>query len=126
MPGKQVELKFKTADAVEVPYLLYLPESYQQGKDHWPLMLFLHRRGESNGPLSVVAKWGPPRMAARGDQLPYILVSPQCPTDDAWSNPSQQAHLVELLDAIIKDYDVDEDRLYRTQHGGLRFMAAGC
>ena len=90
VPGKQVELKFKVADAVDVPYLLYLPENYQRGKDHWPLMLFLHGRGESNGPLSLVAKWGPPRMAVRGDQLPYILVSPQCPADDAWSKPSQQ------------------------------------
>ena len=33
-----------------------------------------HGRGESRGPLSIVAKWGPPRMAARGEELAYIIV----------------------------------------------------
>ncbi len=122
VPGQQVEQKFQTADLAEVPYLLYLPDDYESGKDPWPLMLFLHGRGESDGPLSLVTKWGPPRMAARGDHLPYILVSPQCPTDDSWRNPSQQSRLVELLDSIIEKYDVDEDRIYLT---GLSMGGSG-
>ena len=56
-PGQQVEQRFKTSDSSEMPYLLYLPESYKPGAP-LPVMLFLHGRGESDGPLSVVAKWG--------------------------------------------------------------------
>jgi len=85
-PGKQIEMSFKTSDGANVPYLLYLPKNYQaEGGKQFGLMLFLHGRGESNGPLSLVAKWGPPKFAARGDELPWIIVSPQCPKSDRWS-----------------------------------------
>jgi len=112
--GKQVELKLKTEAAGEVPYLLYLPEDYTPAGKKWPVMLFLHGRGESNGPLSIVKKWGPPRMAERGDDLKYIIVSPQCPAKSNWSAPEQQAGLLELLDHVTKTYAVDEDRTYLT------------
>ena len=112
-PGKQVEQSLKIADDVSVPYLLYLPADYKTGEKR-PLVLFLHGRGESNGPLSIVKKWGPPRMVERGDPFGYILVSPQCPAKDSWSSPTQQSRLIELLDSIIKTYAVDEDRIYLT------------
>ena len=112
-PGSQVELSLQTADAATVEYLMYLPKGYEQ-QQPWPLMLFLHGRGESHGPLSLVAKWGPPMFAARGDDLPFILVSPQCPADDSWAKPSQQSRLVELLDTIVDQYNVDEAQIYLT------------
>ena len=80
-PGTQVE-QVLADEAGDLGYLLYLPRSYQEEPDkEWPLVLFLHGRGESYGPLSLVAKWGPPKFAQRGDDLPFILVSPQCPGD---------------------------------------------
>ena len=100
-PGKQVELSLPTP-AGSLPYLLYLPKAYEAEKEKkWPVMLFLHGRGESRGPLSIVAKWGPPRMAARGDDLPYIIVSPQCPADSRWTAPEQVSRVLELLDHIL-------------------------
>lgn len=111
--GKQVEQALKTSDGATVDYLLYLPEDYDAEKPG-PLVLFLHGRGESFGPLSLVAKWGPPRFAARGDSLPYILVSPQCPGDDSWSKPTQQKRLAELLEKIVDSYAVDTGRIYLT------------
>lgn len=114
-PGKQVEMSFKTSDDADVPYLLYLPKDYRaDGEQKFGLMLFLHGRGESNGPLSLVAKWGPPKFAARGDELPWIVVSPQCPRSDRWSSETQQSRVTELLDSIIKDYNVDEGRIFLT------------
>ncbi|MCA9065615.1 MAG: hypothetical protein KDA96_21250 [Planctomycetaceae bacterium] len=83
-PGKQSEASLQTSDGGSIGYLIYLPKDYDQKTDRIPLMLFLHGRGESFGPLSLVAKWGPPMMAARGEELPFILVSPQCPGDDSW------------------------------------------
>ncbi|TWU40692.1 carboxylesterase family protein [Novipirellula artificiosorum] len=112
--GKQVEQTFSWKDSVGVPYLIYLPRGYAESTEPYPLMLFLHGRGESNGPLSLVAKWGPPMMAERGDELPYILVSPQCPKDDFWSSPVQQSLLGELLDSITSTYRIDQDRVYLT------------
>ena len=121
-PGKQVEQTFKAKDAGEVPYLLYLPDAEQSAKKNLPLVLFLHGRGESDGPLSVVAKWGLPQMLARGEKLPYIVVSPQCPKEDSWSSSTQQARLVELLDAVIEKYSADKEHIYLT---GLSMGGSG-
>ena len=114
-PGTQVEQKWKTSTGYEIPYLLYLPEADAENPEKKPpVLLFLHGRGESYGPLSIVAKWGPPRMAARGDDLPYIVISPQCPGDSRWSAPEQQAAVLELLDHLAKTHNADTSRLYLT------------
>jgi hypothetical protein len=68
-PGKQVEQELKTTEGKSVRYLLYLPKAYDS-KQKWPLLLFLHGRGESDGPLSIVKKWGPPRLIDRGENPP--------------------------------------------------------
>ncbi|MCC6510347.1 MAG: dienelactone hydrolase family protein [Pirellulaceae bacterium] len=120
--GKQTEMKFKTSDGAEVSYLLYLPSDFDAQRSGLPLVLFLHGRGESNGPLSLVTMWGPPQMAARGDKLPYILVSPQCPKEDQWRSPTQQTRLGELLEAMVETYKADRQRLYLT---GLSMGGSG-
>ena len=111
--GKQIEQTLQTSDGGSISYLLYLPKDYD-GESKQPLILFLHGRGESYGPLSLVAKWGPPRFAARGDDLPYVLVSPQCPDDDSWKNPTQQKRLVELLDHTVATLSIDENHVALT------------
>ncbi len=113
--GQQIEMKFNSSDGAEVPYLLYLPTDYLAEVDKkFPLIFFLHGRGESNGPLSLVAKWGPPKFAARGDKLPHVILSPQCPTDDWWTSETQQKRLIELLDEVVKHHNIDESRIYLT------------
>ena len=111
-PGTQVE-QYHKSGAKTVPYLMYLPKDYAS-KEKWPLMLFLHGRGESHGPLSIVAKWGPPRLVERGENLPYIIVSPQCPSNESWGQPGQQELMLKLLDEIAGKYKVDGDRIYLT------------
>jgi predicted peptidase len=113
-PGKQVEMRLDLDGGKAVGYLLYLPDDYGEGEKTWPLMLFLHGRGESDGPLSLVAKWGPPQMVARGESLPYILVSPQCPREESWREDGQQAAVVGLLDHVVKTFKVDANRIYLT------------
>jgi predicted peptidase len=112
--GKQSEQSMQR-DSGDVPYLLYLPKGYDEEKEkQWPLMLFLHGRGESYGPLDLVTKWGPPKFAKRADDLPYILVSPQCPKNGFWNDEIRQAGLLELLDVVSKSYRVDTDRVMLT------------
>lgn len=112
-PGKQVHQSFQTSDDATVQYLLYLPKEHAPG-EKYPLLLFLHGRGESYGPLDLVAKWGPPRMAARGDHFPMIVVSPQCPALDHWGSEPQQRRVNELLDLMIEKHDADPQRMYVT------------
>jgi predicted peptidase len=112
-PGRQVEQKLEV-DGKTIPYLLYLPKEHATKPGGWPLLFFLHGRGESFGPLSIVAKWGPPKQAQRGDSFPFVMVSPQCPTNEAWNQPGQQALLTRLLDHAVSKFGVDPDRIYLT------------
>jgi len=112
--GNQVEQSLAVSDGGKIPYLIYLPKNYSQSGDKVPLMLFLHGRGESNGPLKNVALWGPPRRLAAGEQMKYIVVSPQCPKESFWSKEDQQKRLFELLTHIKKNYNIDTDRIYLT------------
>jgi predicted peptidase len=114
VPGKQVEQSLATSDGGSMPYLLYLPENYSATSDKVPVILFLHGRGESYGPLSLVAKWGPPCRLAAGEQMHYLVVSPQCPQESSWDRADQQTRLLELLAHIKKTHHVDEDRIYLT------------
>lgn len=113
-PGKQVEQSLATSDGGSIPYLLYQPKDYSAAGTKVPFMLFLHGRGESDGPLSVVAKWGPPMRLAAGEHLKYLVVSPQCPKESAWNRDDQQKRLLELLAHIKKTYHIDDDRIYLT------------
>ena len=114
-PGSQVEQSLKLASGKSIPYLLYLPKNFGKNTTQkWPVILFLHGRGESRGPLSIVAKWGPPRMAARGDDLPYIIISPQCPNEQRWTSPEQVTGVLDLLAHISKNFAVDKQRIYLT------------
>jgi len=112
-PGRQVEQRLEV-DGQTIPFLLYLPKDYSAQSGSWPLMLFLHGRGESFGPLSIVAKWGPPRQVLRGESFPFVMVSPQCPTNQSWNQPGQQALLVKLLDHALSKYRIDANRVYLT------------
>lgn len=102
----------------DLRYLFYLPETY--GKDttvKWPLILFLHGGGERGDDLAKVKANGPPRLIAKGKKLPFIVVSPQIPLEELW-DPDL---LVWMLKDIIKNYKVDEERIYLTglSIGGL-------
>lgn len=113
-PGKQVEQRLDLGSDKFIDYLLYLPEDYEAGKKS-PCLLFLHGRGESYGPLSLVKQWGPPRLIDKGMKMPFIVVSPQCPERPAsWSQAEQQSHIARLLGHIEKTYAVDKGRLYLT------------
>lgn len=111
--GKQVEQRLTLKDGATVDYLLYLPQATEPGVPQ-PLLLFLHGRGESEGGIQAVAKWGPPMMIARGDQLPWMVVSPQCPADDRWDSDMQQARLLELLEYVRGRFPVDPARIVVT------------
>ena len=94
---------------VAMKYLLYLPQDYEQ-KSSWPLVLFLHGSGECGDDLELVKKHGLPKLIAEGKEFPFIVVSPQCPSDGWW----HPAELTALLDEIVEKFKVDADRIYVT------------
>ena len=115
-PGKQVHRSFEDpAGAVgRLDYLLYLPVGYADQQTRWPVILFLHGAGERGSDVQAVKRHGPPKLIERGDDLPFIVVSPQCPANRWWVEEDLQRLLWELQMQIAEDYDVDRDRVYVT------------
>lgn len=93
-------------------YLLYLPPGYDAGdtQKRWPLLMFLHGSGETGTDVKKLKGYGVPRLIAqRKFDHPCIVVSPQTPVR-GWSPQV----LVALLDTIVSEHRVDDDRVYLT------------
>jgi predicted peptidase len=111
--GKQLvkAFDFKTAGSIRLNYLLHLPAEYKaDATKKWPLILFLHGAGERGTNIWKVATHGPPHLATTNASFPFIVVSPQCPEGQYW----QGEPLLGLLDAVMKEYSVDHQRVYLT------------
>jgi len=108
-PGVQQSAKLDAQVRVQLNYLLCLPKDYDK-QDKWPVLLFLHGSGERGDDIELVKKHGPPKLIAAGQDFPFIVASPQCPSDKGW----EPIELVTLLDDLAKTYKVDQDRLYVT------------
>jgi predicted peptidase len=107
-------------------YLLYLPEDYGKVKKDWPVMLFLHGAGERGSDINKVKVHGPPKLVEQGQDLPFIVVSPQCPEGKWWPQYTEQ--LMALLDETCDRFDADQQRIYCTglSMGGYGTWALGC
>jgi len=111
--NKQMVKTFKLTktQTLEANYLLFLPQGYEgQAGKRWPLILFLHGAGERGSDVWLVAKHGPPKEVTEHPDFPFIVVSPQCPADQTWSDEV----LMALLEEITGHYRVDASRLYLT------------
>ena len=103
--------KARTVKAAQLEYLLFLPAGYKEDKEkRWPLMLFLHGAGERGKDLAKVTVHGPPKLVKEKADFPFILVSPQCPAGQTWSDDA----LLGLLDEMMKKHRVDPARVYLT------------
>jgi predicted peptidase len=127
--GGQTEQMFQKeiTKTVSLKYLLYLPKGYGQKKDQkWPVMLFLHGAGERGNDVNLVKKHGPPKLIDQGKEFPFIVVSPQCPTDSWW--PEQVDALAALLDDVQSKHAVDATRVYLTglSMGGFGTWTLAC
>ncbi len=127
--GGQSEQMFRKeiTRTVGLRYLLYLPRGYGENKEQkWPVMLFLHGAGERGDDLNLVKKHGPPKLVEQGRDLPFLVVSPQCPSGSWWTE--QLDALMALLDEVQSEYTVDPDRVYLTglSMGGFGSWALGC
>src|SRR5580698_5558238 len=104
-PGQTAQ-KFhvERKQVLDADYLLFLPDGYgADAKKRWPLILFLHGAGERGSDIWKVAKHGPPKIDTTATNFPFIVVSPQCPGGQIWSNDL----LLALLDQIEAQYPVD-------------------
>ncbi len=107
----ELEGKLAKLDAVNSKYMLYLPEGYGAPGKKWPLMLFLHGKGECGDDLNRVRVHGPPMLIAKKNKdFPCVVVSPQCRSGKWWI-PSDLMALLEHVESMLS---IDEKRIYLT------------
>ncbi|MEM9351862.1 MAG: prolyl oligopeptidase family serine peptidase [Planctomycetota bacterium] len=96
-------------------YLVVKPEGYDPSKSY-PLIIFLHGKGEEGDDLDMVKIHGPYKKVAEMG-LDVVIAAPQAPAEEWW-DPDATAALTEHL---LKTLPVDPDRVYVTglSMGGL-------
>lgn len=96
-------------------YLAYFPKDYSKNTNKkYPLLLFLHGKGERGDNIEIVKRNGPPKLINEGKwdiDLPFIVISPQL-SSEFYSWPKEMVN--DLLDEVIDRYRVDETRTYLT------------
>lgn len=96
---------------VTTGYLLYLPQGYDaKAAKKWPLIVFLHGAGERGSDVWRAGIHGPSKYVLNHPEFPFILVTPQCPTNEIWSND----HILAVLDEVEAKHRVDTNRVYLT------------
>ena len=112
---------FKTTSKTVIGYLEYLPDGYKSSSKDYPVVIFLHGRGEK-GPNStdprilasgkaLLEKIGPPRHVKDGTKFPFILISPQLKSNHSgWPT----AYVMEVIEHVQRTLRIDRSRIYIT------------
>lgn len=101
----------KAEDRTPLQYLLYIPQGEARPADKLPLVLFLHGGGEGGSDIEKVKKHGLPKLIEEGKQFPFIVVSPQNPSETQFWDDQQ---IIRLLDELEAELPVDPSRIYLT------------
>ena len=105
--------KVMQIEGKDYKYMVYVPPTYDPAAQ-WPLILFLHGKGErgDDGTKQTKAGIGP---AIRKNPDLYssaIVLMPQCPDHCWWVGATEYISLT--LEKTCKEYSVDPSRIYLT------------
>ena len=94
-------------------YAVWVPEDYDPGKK-WPVILFLHGKGEcgDDGEFHTTVGLGR-EIRKTPERFPALVVMPQIPVGKWWKGSMQRLALG-ALDATLKEYNADRDRIVLT------------
>ncbi len=127
-PGYEPRV-FDSAKGPALNYRLHVPAELDP-EEAYPLILFLHgagERGDDNELQLLHGAWDILDFTIEND-VPAFILAPQCPAEAKWVDipwnrllermpeaPSAPMRLViELMDALIAEYPIDEGRIYVT------------
>ncbi|HKJ80039.1 MAG TPA: prolyl oligopeptidase family serine peptidase [Prolixibacteraceae bacterium] len=106
MTAQQKSHSTNVTTETKMNYLLYEPPG---SLEKAPLLVFLHGGGEGGNNIEAVKKHGLPMLVENGKVFPFYILSPQNPYEKGfWDDRA----VAELIDKIVKEYPVDESRIY--------------
>ena len=99
---------------VHLSYLVFVPTSYANTPEtHWPLILYLHGGSLRGDDVERLQTLGLPHRLESEADFPFVVVSPQCPAGEIWTDVEA---IDALLDRVVQDYRIDPQRIYITGH----------
>src|SRR5579859_824337 len=99
---------------VSYRYQVYLPEDWRRN-DHklWPVILFLHGRGERGSEGMWQTQIGlPEAIRDHPERWPFIVAMPQCPQGHFWTDRDMLAMAMTVLDQETEEFHGDRSRTY--------------
>lgn len=97
-------------------FQVYLPEEYRKNdRRPWPIILFLHGRGERGDEGMWQTQIGLPlQVRDHPERWPFIVVMPQCTFPHFWTDADMLKMAVATLDQETAEFHADRDRTYLT------------
>jgi predicted esterase len=105
--------KIKVNGAV-YKFQVYLPEDWRRDHDkQWPIILFLHGRGERGSEGMWQTQVGlPAQLRDHPERWPFIVVMPQCTQEHYWTDHDMLAVAMMSLDLETAEFHADVNRTY--------------
>jgi poly(3-hydroxybutyrate) depolymerase len=103
-------------NGVSYRFQVYLPEEWRRDdRKLWPIILFLHGRGERGSEGMWQTQIGlPEAVRDHPERWPFVIVMPQCPQGHYWTDPGPQDLAMAALDRETAEFRGDPDRTYLT------------
>jgi predicted esterase len=95
-------------------FQVYLPEEWRRDdRKLWPVILFLHGRGERGSEGMWQTQIGLPQAVRdHPERWPFVIVMPQCPQGHYWTDPGSQDLAIAALERETAEFHGDPDRTY--------------
>ncbi|MCZ7470058.1 prolyl oligopeptidase family serine peptidase [Agrobacterium sp. O3.4] len=107
--AEQKAVKSDVTIASDINYLLYTPKDYAGSDKTYPLVVWLHGGDQGGRDVEKLRTSGLPKMIEEGRDFPFLVFSPQ--------NPSEQLlypieRVAATLQSVVADHRVDRSRIY--------------
>ncbi|MFP3382652.1 dienelactone hydrolase family protein [Tritonibacter sp. SIMBA_163] len=94
---------------LDINYLLYTPDSFENSEKEFPLVVWLHGGNQGGSDVDKVRESGLPSLIEQGKSFPFVVFSPQ--------NPSEKLlypieRIKAALDEVVASNRIDESRIY--------------
>ncbi len=97
-------------------FQVYLPEEWRRDNGKlWPIILFLHGRGERGSEGMWQTQVGiAEAVRDHPERWPFVIVMPQCPQSAHWTDPAMLELAMASLDQESAEFHGDPERTYLT------------
>ena len=115
-PPQETGFLNRTVELGSVTYRfeVYLPEQFRRDdRKSWPVILFLHGRGERGSEGMWQTQIGLPQAVRdHPERWPFVIVMPQCPLPLYWTDSQMLSMAMAALNQETSEFHLDPERTY--------------